>query len=241
MDMLKGENKLIFIFILCCLTACNNINDNCEKKNTRESKIGNNYVEKKFKNYSNEYNVVRDSVNIYVDSSLTSFLGEYIWEWEVDSLICMNREENKLVATINISIDACPKCWSDEIKKILGKKINGVWYFFKGGGTLTVPRNYYGKDAMHPLTFHELSQIARENFLESALIKNSVGEYIVNDKWIDAHFYNNGFASMGWDEIKDKAKYDSVHWYDILHKWKVKIDTNEYKPFRRKIETKPAA
>jgi hypothetical protein len=98
----------------------------------------------------------------------------------------------------------------------------------------------YGKDEMHPLTFHELSQIGRKNFLESSLIKNAAGEYVVNDKWIDAHFYNNGFALKGWDIIKDKVKCDSVHWYDILHKWKEKIDTNEYKPFRRKVQPKPA-
>ncbi|MEO6903439.1 MAG: hypothetical protein ABI241_10130 [Bacteroidia bacterium] len=93
----------------------------------------------------------------------------------------------------------------------------------------------FGKDEMHPLTFHELSQIAREEFLESALIKNAAGEYVVNDKWIDAHFYQNGYG-----DYKTKEEYDSVHWNVILKKWKVKIDTNEYKPFHRKIETKPA-
>jgi hypothetical protein len=241
MAMLKRENKLILLLIIIfCLSACNNVSKNRDNKVIFESEISRDYVEKEFENYSNEYTVLRDSVNIYVDSILKSYLGEYIWDWEVDSMICMNSEGNKLVTTINISIDTCSKCLSDEIKKILGKKINGVWYFFKGGGTLTVPRNYYGKDEMHPLTFHELSQIGRKEFLESSLIKNAEGEYVVNDKWIDAHFYNNGFALKGWDIIKDKAKYDSVHWYDILDKWKKRIDTNEYKPFRRKVQPKPA-
>ncbi|MEO6903436.1 MAG: hypothetical protein ABI315_09790 [Bacteroidia bacterium] len=237
MAMLKRENKLMLIFLItiCFLTACNNVSKNRDKQVVFESKISKDYVKKKYINYSNEYTVLKDSVNKYVDSTLKSYLGEYIWDWEVDSMICMNSEGNKLVATINISIGACPKCWSDEIKKILGKKINGVWYFFKGGGTLTVPRNYYGKDEMHPLTFHELSQIAREEFLESALIKSATGEYVVNDKWIDAHFYQNGYGSY-----KTKVEYDSVHWIMILQKWKVKIDTNEYKHFRRKVTPKPA-
>jgi hypothetical protein len=216
--------------------SCENVlnkKKNCDLKS-------NEFVKKEFDNYSNEYKVINDSILIYTDSILKSFLTEYYAIWKVDSMICINSKKNKLVATINISIGECEECKTDDVIKILGKKINGVWYFFKGGGNLTVPRNYYGKDEMHPLTFHELSQIGRKNFLESALIKNAAGEYVVNDKWIDAHFYDNGYALPGWDEIKDKAKYDSVHWYIILHKWKEKIDTNEYKPLHRKVQPKPA-
>jgi hypothetical protein len=151
-------------------------------------------------------------------------------------MICLNSSSDKMVTTINISVGVCGDCRMDAITKLLGKKINGIWYFFEGGGTLIVPRDMYGKDAMHPLTFHELSQIARKEFLESALIKNAAGEYVVNDKWIDAHFYYNGICA----DCKTHVQYDSVHWYEILHKWKEKIDTNEYKPLHRKVQPKPA-
>ncbi|MEO6903432.1 MAG: hypothetical protein ABI315_09775 [Bacteroidia bacterium] len=232
--LLKRGIKTVFIFCLFFISSCSNSVKKVEEKKADF------YANKNYSHYSNIYSTLIDSINIYVDSSLNEFLGETLWPWEVDSLICINSNNTKLVSTINSSSGSCKKCVSDAITKLLGKKINGKWYFFKGGGTLIVPRDLVGKDEIHPLSFHELSQIAREEFLESALIKNAAGEYVVNDKWIDAHFYNNGFASMGWNEIKDKAKYDSVHWYYILHKWKVKIDTNEYKPFRRKIEMKPA-
>jgi hypothetical protein len=150
-------------------------------------------------------------------------------------MICLNSSSDKMVTTINISVGVCGDCRMDAITKLLGKKINGIWYFFEGGGTLIVPRDMYGKDAMHPLTFHELSQIARKEFLESALIKNAAGEYVVNDKWVDDHFYQNGFGNY-----KSKAEYDSVHWMMILQKWKYRIDTNEYKPLHRKVQPKPA-
>ncbi|MEO6903434.1 MAG: hypothetical protein ABI315_09780 [Bacteroidia bacterium] len=150
-------------------------------------------------------------------------------------MICINSEGNKLVVTLNYSLNACDDCMSDLVSNLLGKKINNTWYFFIGGGHLIIPRNYYGKDAMHPLSFHELSQIARKNVLESSLIKNAAGEYIVNDKWVDAQFYQNGFG-----DYKTKEEYDSVHWTMILKKWKSRIDTNEYKPMYRNGTPKPA-
>ncbi len=87
----------------------------------------------------------------------------------------------------------------------------------------------YGKDAMHPLSFHELSQIARENMLSSALIRDKNGNYIVNDDWVEKHFYYNGMCG----HCKTQAQYDSTHWFKITDKWKHKIDTNEYKPLRK--------
>ncbi|MEO9218216.1 MAG: hypothetical protein ABI315_06520 [Bacteroidia bacterium] len=239
--MLKKEIKVVLITLLLC-SSCNDNNENNGVIKIGDYQLNSNkYVDDNFNKYSKIYTLLNDSIGIYVDSLLKEFSTEYTTEWEVDSMLVINSANDKLVATINISIDTCNHCIMDQVSKLLGKKINGIWYFFMGGGHLAIRRNYFGKDEYHPLTFHELSQIGRKNFLESALIKNAAGEYIVNDKWIDAHFYNNGFASIGWDIIKDKVKYDNVHRYDILHKWKVKIDTNEYKPFHRKIETKPAA
>jgi hypothetical protein len=238
--MLKKGIKFILISLLLCGSCNYNSNNNDKIKISDYQLNSNNYVNNNFNKYSKIYTLLNDSIGIYVDSLLKEFQTQYRREWQLDSMLVVNSENDKLVATINITIDTCNHCEMDQVSKLLGKKINGKWYFFMGGGHLAIPRNYFGKDEYHPLTFHELSQIGRKDFLESALIKNAAGEYVVNDKWINAHFYNNGFASMGWDKIKDKAKYDSVHWYYILHKWKVKIDTNEYKPFRRKVEIKPA-
>ena len=98
---------------------------------------------------------------------------------------------------------------------------------FKGGGTLIIPRDMYGKDEMHPLSFHELSQIARKEMMESALVKKN-GEYVVSDKWVDDHFYQ-----IGYGKYDNRASYDSIHWMLIQRKWKEKIDTNEYKPLRK--------
>lgn len=224
-DMLrKGVKIYLHIFFAFFILGCDNLNNN-SKKNICIDYVNQNYI-----NYEKEHRLLNDSITNYVDSTLKSFLGEYLWEWQIDSLICLNTKQDKLVTTINISSGSCTKCVSDEIIKILGKKINDKWFFFEGGGTLIVPRDMYGKDAMHPLSFHELSQIARENSLASALIKDENGNYIVNDAWVEKHFYNNGYGNFS-----NRAAYDSVHWKIILDKWKHKIDTNEYKPLRKNI------
>ncbi|MES2837522.1 MAG: hypothetical protein V4667_08365 [Bacteroidota bacterium] len=195
--------------------------------------INNNYAKSRFNEYSDIYTTIVDSISIYTDSSLTLFLNEYYSEWQIDSLVCINSKKDKLVTTINSTPGVCKECKMDDITKLLGKKINGKWYFFKGGGSLAVPRDMYGKDATHPLSFYELSKIARKEMLAGAVIEKN-GKLIIDDKWVDRHFYNNGFAQRGWDEIKDRPKYDSVHWFYIMDKWKHKIDTNEYKPLQRK-------
>ena len=92
-------------------------------------------------------------------------------------------------------------------------------------GSLVVPRDMYSKDENHPLSFRELSQIARkEMFGKKCLIKKD-GEWIVNDVWVDSYFYNVGVCF----HCKTKEQFDSAHWQAITNKWKHKFDTNEYK------------
>lgn len=215
----KGISGLLLVFILY----------SCNTTSTNETQKTSEYVNTNFYLYHDTYNTINDSIFIYCDSLLKSFTTEYSSLWQVDSLIIVGSDQSRLVAAINISIGECKNCKMDQVSKILGKKINNKWYFFMGGGHLAIPRDMYKKSEMNPLTFHELSQIARKEFLESALIKNDKGEYVVNDKWVDGHFYNNGMCA----HCKTKEQYDSTHWYIIIDKWKYKIDTNEYKPLRR--------
>ena len=61
-------------------------------------------------------------------------------------------------------------------------------------------------------------------FGEKSLIKKD-GKWIVNDKWVDYFFYNNGVCG----HCKTKEQFDSAHWEAINRKWKYKIDTTEFK------------
>ena len=210
----KGSKYLLLLITF--LSACNSGRD----------KKSNDYVKINFISYRPIYTTIKDSMYRYNDALLKYFSFVNGESYQVDSLVCINSHQDRIVTTINISTGAGEQAKSDAIYKLLGKKINGNWYFLEGE-TLIVPRDMYGKDEMNPISFHELSQIARKEFLESALIKKD-GEYVVNDKWVDAHFFDNG-----WGKFTDPAKYDSVHWFYIMDKWKHKIDTNEYKPIKK--------
>lgn len=209
---LKGNKLIIVTVIIILFNSC-----------SKESRIDK-HISKNFNSVKNEYKLLEDSLKYFANSHLKDFTSEYLFPWQIDSFICMNSSRDKFVATINSSSKTCRECEMDDVTKILGKKFNGVWYFFLGGGTLVVPRSKYGKDGMHPLRMHELSQIAhKEMFGENCLIKKD-GEYIVNDAWVDQHFYDKG-----WGNFKRKEQYDSVHWFYIKDKWNHKFDPEEFK------------
>ena len=190
------------------------------------------YVNKNFNQYDTNYKLLKDSINYYSVSLLKDVYFIYKDEWQIDSLICLNSSKNELVSAIIVSSGKGKKGRSDAITKYLGKKIKGNWYFFQGGGTLIVPRDMYGKDENHPLSFKELSVIARkEMFGVNAFIKKD-GEFVVNDKWVKEHFEFNGMCA----HCKTHEQYDSTHWKKITDKWKHKIDTNEY---NRQLENIP--
>lgn len=241
--MFQSANKYIPILALFFLTQC----ENWHGKKT------DNYVKENFKTYEATYVTILDSMRLYGAALLKyyTFFDDNIGQ--IDSMVCINSRNDLLVTTINVSSGTGEDGKSDITSKILGKKINNHWYFLSGEN-LIVPRHMYDKDEMHPLSMHELSQIARKEMLESALIKNDEGKYVVDDKWIDAHFYNNGYYFIKNPKIsgvvspgeefqmpRDKHIADSMHWDHIMDKWKHKIDTNEYKPLKRFKKDKPVS
>jgi hypothetical protein len=220
-DMLKkGIKHTITILLFLSTYSCGNHDDDKSQS----------YLKTNFNSYSDIYSTLHDSISTYVDSLLGTFGPEYLYGWSIDSLICINSTKDKLFAITIEKKGIGKKFSSDDAMELLGKKINGKWYFFKGGGALTIPRDMYGFSEENPPSQYALSQIARKNMLEPALIKKN-GEYVVSDKWIDDHFYNNGYGNYN-----NRAAYDSVHWTPIMKKWKEKIDTNEYKPLKKKTE-----
>ncbi|MEO6903438.1 MAG: hypothetical protein ABI315_09800 [Bacteroidia bacterium] len=133
MKVLKKEIKFILISLLF-YSSCNYNSEKIDVIKISDYQLNSNkYVVNNFNRYSNIYVLLNDSLNMYVDSLLKVFNTEYNSEWQVDSMLVINSANDKLVATINISIDTCNHCEMDQVSKLLGKKINGIWYFFMGG------------------------------------------------------------------------------------------------------------
>jgi hypothetical protein len=226
MDMLKNAIKFLlpFIFVLL-INSCGS--------NTSTPVKSNSYISSNFNSYKDVYGILNDSIKTYVDSLVGTFTPEYMYGWVVDSMICINSSNDKLFAITIEQPRAGTGFLSDDAMELLGKKINGKWYFFSARGSLVIPRDMYGYSETKQPSQYFLSQIARKQMMESTLVKKD-GEYVVSDEWIDQKFYNNG-----WGVFKTHAEYDSVHWVMITRKWKEKIDTNEYKPLRKYKEEKP--
>lgn len=221
--MSAKEIKILFYtFIILSTSSCK---DNKEKTNI--------YLKDNFKHYSSTHKIISDSINLYLDSSLATFKSEYVYGWYLDSLVCINSSNDKLFALIIQPPTPGKGFFMDDAMQLLGKKINNKWYFFKGGGTLAIPRSMYGYSETNPPSQYFLSQIARKNMMESALEKKG-GEYVIDDDWVENKFYNTGYGLN-----LSRAQYDSIHWALIMRKWKEKIDTNEYKPFKKFQKEKP--
>lgn len=209
--MFQNVNKsLVLISPFLLLGSCGNIQED--------------YINNNFNDYADEYKIINDSVRFYVNSELEEYKNLYMQEWEIDSLVLFNKEKDKLYTTINNSSGIGKYGTSDAITELIGEKINGKWYFIQGA-SLVVPRDMYGKDEYHPLTFKELSQIARKEMFGDVLSKSN-GKFIVNEYWMNELFYNNGFGRSTWSFPKYKNQYDSVRWFYITDKWKHKLDTH---------------
>lgn len=75
--------------------------------------------------------IIKDSVQIYADSLLKTFQSEFISEWELDSMVCINSKNDKLVAIVLYSSGAGKGVVGDDAEKMLGKKINSNCFFFR--------------------------------------------------------------------------------------------------------------
>jgi hypothetical protein len=135
-----------------------------------------------------EYNMIYDNMNDSINNWIENKLRNYTYwtsviNYQVDSVLCVNEKQNKVITSILLPC-VNKECLSDEIKYFYGVKIKGEWYFF-GGSTMHIPREYYQKDIHTPLSFEKLKQIATSNIYRSYLKKNKKGEWEINKKFFE--------------------------------------------------------
>jgi hypothetical protein len=130
------------------------------------------------------YDKINDSINMWKINNL----GLYKYygvskEYLVDSIICINRHGDKIITSVLLR-QLLEEGIQDDIKYFYGVKIRGTWYFF-GGATLVLPREYYQKDIHTPLSFEKLKQIATWNIYRRYLKKNTQGEWEINERFFE--------------------------------------------------------
>ena len=223
--MLNRETKkLILYFVLVFFFAsCNNY----KKYNIKEiNSIRNNAVAMTKSligenEYWNIYNEMNDSINNWIDNKLgnCAYWNSLI-KYQLDSILCINRERNKVVTAILLPYVG-EGGQVDEIEYFYGVKIQEQWYFF-GGATLVLPREYYQKYIYEPLSFEKLKQIATYNIYRGYLVKDEKGNWQINDKFFEYHFYNKGICSY----CKTEEDFEKVWKYNALHQWNTKDTTS---------------
>ncbi len=145
------------------------------------------YVNTNFDNYNYIYNEAKDWIHEMIETrnKVVAPLIYYSY-FEMDKLILFNKAKTKCVGTINISSIATNKAASaDRIRRFQGVKINNKWYFFMGA-SLVLPRDYYKYDKYEPLSFEELSYLARKEFL-LPFCKIENGQLVENHEAIDKY------------------------------------------------------
>jgi len=102
----------------------------------------------------------------------------HLKKWTIDSMVIFNSDSSRLFAYV---MNKGRK--SDYHYDLAGAKINGKWYFFFGSSTV-IDRASYQDSIYSPLTFDELSYLAREN-LSGAFYKDENGEVKVKESFFD--------------------------------------------------------
>lgn len=137
-----------------------------------------------------EVSEVYGQMNSWIENSIKARLYNvksliFNSNYTVDRLVLMNDSKSKLVGTINVRNSIRNNVTHDFVHMFWGVKINGEWYFTKGGN-LFVPRENYKYDIYEPLSDYELSYIGRDYFLKHFL--HIDGESLsINSDLIDKH------------------------------------------------------
>ncbi len=127
----------------------------------------------------------------------------------IDSLLCFNKEKNKVVFA-NLYKSLAKDAVADGLFYFYGVKINNQWYFFRGA-YVHLPRNMYQKDVHNPLSFAKLHEIA---------LKEIFGGYLTKDGEINEQFFKDNFEDTGWGVTSGKKEdFEKAYLQKVANNW----------------------
>ena len=177
--------------------------------------------------YNIIFNQAEDSLENWAAHSLKSYLNEKYNPWNLDSLICFNKNADKCVMVVAHQNIVFKDIRADGLTYFFGVKIKGKWFFF-GGPYLALPREGYQRDTKIPISFDLLRAIAMDNIFKGYLKKNKEsGEWEINDRFFSRFYerdaYNLPFTTQeAWEES----------WLKLMRENWEKRDTTNYSPLQ---------
>lgn len=187
----QGKIMLVFLFATLIM-SCNGYK--------KEDKVK---FHTKLENFDLDlYNSIKDTLSIWRKDSLISvkqiFFDNF---WQVDSLILINNDTNKMFGLLLAANNSFKNGVYDDLIDLAGAKINGKWYFFFGSSSV-IDRATYQDSIYSPLTFDELSYLARQN-LAGAFYKDGKGDVKVRESFFDFMDDPNGWGLPPGSTRKD--------------------------------------
>ena len=158
--------------------------------------------------YDEVYEKALDSLRIFQKNALRSygFLG--IGNWELDSLICFNKDADKCVMSLSYTTSSYPDSDHDGLNFFHCAKIDQKWYFFIGS-SFHLSRELYQDDIHTPLSFEKMHEIAMENIFRGYLVKNDQDKWEINNRFFISMANKNaiGTGYGGCPECKTEDEY----------------------------------
>lgn len=224
--MLKFEIKYACLLLFVIITACNRPEKTSKEKNLKILEISKKMVGEE--NYDSIYQQALDSLNTWCAVKLSAYQSIWSFNYRLDSVICFNREKDRMVTTILVRCHR-RECETDDVHYFYGAKIKGRWYFFQGGGTMVVLREHYQKNIHTPVSFEKLHELAVDQMLRG-YIKKKAGLWEINDAFFTHHFENVGWGDFNSQTRKDtvtygqrftnkRAYFESIYQYVSTGKW----------------------
>ena len=200
------QNKYIFLICFISVIYCCSRNSSIKEKSIFDDfQKCSDYLQDEYTLYKDLHQDIYDTINMWKRDSLKSV--EFIFSrpsYFIDSVIIFNKEKNRLYANL-IFIDNNVNSIFDLINDLGGAKINNKWYFFRGSQN-AIDRATYQDSIYSPLTFNELSYLARKN-LSGAFTKDGNGDNKVRETFFDFMDDLNGW---GLPPGSTRADIDSV-------------------------------
>jgi hypothetical protein len=220
MVMLHRVNKIIVLLIILNFISCNN--EQKELKEKRNEAINKSISIIGYDSYYDVYNKANDSIIVWVENQLASYLGKRLNDCQLDSLICFNNNADKCVMAILTRATFFNDAVIDNINIFNGVRIKTSWYFFSGG-TLVLPREYYQEDIHTPLSFEKLKELAMKNIFGTYLKNGKNGELEINDK-----FFSDLTSGAWCTDCETQEEWDSVYLSVIRKNWEKRDNTVYY-------------
>lgn len=211
-------NKVFIIVIIICFDSCSSRNKQPDRDNVNYIEMG-----KQYQNFSrmlvgdNEYDSVyksaNDSLILWAEKSLKSYVQNKYDDWQLDSLICFNKEKDKCIMVILFRSTYFNYATLDNINYLNGVKIKEKWYFFEG------PSVVFPRERGKPTTFENLHELAIKKILKGYLKKSQEGGWEINDS-----FFNDLTGGGICFECKTQEDFDKVYLEIVNRNWNIKTE-----------------